>query len=48
MMYLPREEGQGLIEYAMIIMMVAIIVVVVLTLMGPTIGNMYSNVMNNL
>ena len=48
MLYLPREEGQGLVEYALILALVVIIVLVVLVIMGPSIGNMYSNVTANI
>lgn len=41
----PRvEKGQGLLEYALIIMLVVIVVIVVLALLGPKIGEMFSNV----
>ncbi|GAB4574613.1 MAG: hypothetical protein Kow0077_22060 [Anaerolineae bacterium] len=39
-----REEGQGLVEYALILVLVAVVVIVVLALLGPTIGNIFSNV----
>jgi pilus assembly protein Flp/PilA len=39
-----REEGQGLVEYALILVLVAVIVIVVLTILGPTIGNVFSNI----
>ena len=48
MLYEPREEGQGLLEYAMILMLVAAVVILVLVLLGPTVGNFYSNVMANI
>ena len=48
MLFLPREEGQGLVEYAMIISLVAIIVIVVLAILGPAIGNIFSNVVNQI
>lgn len=38
-----KELGQGLVEYALIIMLVVIIVVVVLAILGPAIGNVFSN-----
>jgi pilus assembly protein Flp/PilA len=41
----PSSRGQGLVEYAMILMLVAIVVIVVLALLGPAVGNMFSNVM---
>ncbi len=48
MIYAPREEGQGLIEYAMILMSVALVVMLLVYVLGPTVGNMYSNVLNNI
>jgi len=41
------DRGQGLLEYALILMLVALIVLVVLALLGPPIGNMYSNVVGS-
>ena len=42
------NRGQGLVEYAMIIMLVGIIVIIVLALLGPAIGNMFSNVVSQI
>lgn len=39
-----HQEGQGLLEYALIISIVAVIVIVVLFLIGPAVGNMFSNI----
>jgi pilus assembly protein Flp/PilA len=36
--------GQGLVEYGLVIMLVGIIVIIVLFLLGPAVGNMFSNV----
>ena len=38
------QRGQGLVEYAMIIILVAIIVVVFIALFGSGVGNMFSTV----
>jgi pilus assembly protein Flp/PilA len=46
MFYLPREEGQGLVEYALILVLVALVVIVILALLGPTIGNTFSNIVS--
>ncbi len=46
MLYLPSEEGQGLVEYALILVMVALVVIVILSLLGPTIGNTFSNIVS--
>ena len=48
MLYMPREEGQGLVEYALILVLVAVVVIVVLALLGPTIGNIFSEIVGNL
>ncbi len=47
-MHLPREEGQGLVEYALILVLVAIAVIVILLLLGPQVANMFSKVTNGL
>ena len=44
MLFIPREEGQGLVEYALILVLVAIVVIAILTLLGPTIGNVFSSI----
>lgn len=38
------EKGQGLVEYALILILVAVVVIVILALLGPAIGNIFSNV----
>ena len=48
MLYLPREEGQGLVEYALILLMVAIVVIAILVILGPVVGNVYSNIIREL
>jgi pilus assembly protein Flp/PilA len=42
------QRGQGLVEYAMIMMLVAIIVIIILALFGSAVGNMFSSVIVNL
>jgi pilus assembly protein Flp/PilA len=46
MLFLPREEGQGLVEYALILVLVAIVVIAILLLLGPIIGNVFSNIIS--
>ncbi len=49
MLYLPgNEEGQGLVEYALILFLVVIVVVFIVAVMGPQIGNMYSRITNGM
>ena len=45
MLYMPREEGQGLVEYALILVLVAVVVIAILTLLGPAVGNVFSSIM---
>ena len=42
MLFVPRDDGQGLVEYALILVLVSIVVIAILTLLGPTIGNVFS------
>ncbi len=44
MLFSPKEKGQGLVEYALILVLVAIVVIVILALLGPAIGNSPPNV----
>lgn len=48
MLFLPREEGQGLVEYALILVLVAIAVIVVLGLLGTEINNVFNQVVTTL
>ena len=40
------QKGQGLVEYALIVALLAIVVIGVLTLLGPIIGNIFSNIVS--
>ena len=44
MLYAPKERGQGLVEYALILVLVAIVVIAVLAILGPAIGNVFSTI----
>jgi pilus assembly protein Flp/PilA len=48
MMFLPREKGQGLVEYALILVLVAIVVIAVLLLLGPAIGDVFSTIIESI
>ncbi|MBE2268965.1 MAG: pilus assembly protein [Anaerolinea sp.] len=41
-------EGQGLVEYALILVLVVLVAFVVVAFLGPWVGNVFSNVMNNI
>lgn len=44
MLFAPKEKGQGLVEYALILVLVAVVVIAILTLLGPSIGNVFSRI----
>lgn len=48
MLFLNREDGQGLVEYALVLVLVAVVVIAILTLLGPQIGNVFSRIVNGL
>ena len=48
MLYLPREDGQGLVEYALILVLVSIVVIVLLTLLGSQVGQVFQDVTGEL
>jgi len=41
---LYKERGQGLVEYALILVLVAIVVIAVLLMLGPSIGNIFTQI----
>jgi pilus assembly protein Flp/PilA len=43
-----KEKGQGLVEYALILVLVAIVVIAALMILGPIIGNVFSKVNSSL
>ncbi len=49
MLNIPQQEnGQGLVEYALILVLVAVVVIAILAILGPQIGNIFSQVTNGL
>ena len=48
MLFAPKEKGQGLVEYAMILSFVAIVVIAIVRLLGPRIGTIFSTVNSSL
>ena len=43
-----KEKGQGLVEYALILVLVALVVIVFLAVLGPVIGDVFSNIVSNI
>jgi len=48
MLFAPKEKGQGLVEYALILVLVAIVVIAALMILGPIIGNVFSKINSSL
>lgn len=43
-MYFYHEKGQGLVEYALIILLIALVVVIAIPLVAPAIGNVFTEI----
>jgi pilus assembly protein Flp/PilA len=48
MLFARNEKGQGLVEYALILVLVAIVVIAALMILGPIFGNTFSTINNSL
>lgn len=48
MLFTPKELGQGLVEYAIILSFVALVVIAIVRLLGPQIGNTFSSMVNSM
>jgi pilus assembly protein Flp/PilA len=48
MLFASQEKGQGLVEYALILVLVAIVVFAALMILGPVVGNTFSTINNSL
>ena len=46
--FIREEEGQGLVEYALIIAVIAIAVIVAMVFLRDQLSNIFSNIGNNL
>jgi pilus assembly protein Flp/PilA len=48
MLFAPKEKGQGLVEYAIILALIAIVVIVVMTTLGKKVNNTFNSINNSL
>ncbi|NJP05681.1 MAG: Flp family type IVb pilin [Chloroflexaceae bacterium] len=46
--FFAKEEGQGLVEYALILVLIAIVVIGILTLLGGKVSEVFNNVNSGL
>lgn len=42
--FFAKEEGQGLVEYALILVLIAIVVIGILTLLGGRVSQVFSQI----
>jgi pilus assembly protein Flp/PilA len=48
MLFAPKEKGQGLVEYAIILALIAIVVIAVMTTLGNKVNNTMNTISNTL
>lgn len=48
MLFAANEKGQGLVEYALILVLIAIVVIVALTALGGGVENIFNDITNAL
>lgn len=48
MLFVAQERGQGLVEYAIILALVFLVVVAILRMLGPQVGNTFSSISSSL
>ena len=48
MLFAAQEKGQGLVEYAIILAFVALVVIVVMRVLGPKLGDSYSTISSSI
>ncbi|MGC8952608.1 Flp family type IVb pilin [Chloroflexus sp.] len=46
--FFAKEEGQGLVEYALILVLIAVVVIGALTLLGNNISNLFNKLSNTI
>lgn len=42
------DSGQSLVEYALILVLVAMVVMLLMLVFGPVVGNQYSNIISSM
>lgn len=48
MLFIPQERGQGLVEYAIILVLVFLVVIAIMRVIGPKVGNTFSSISSSL
>lgn len=48
MLYLPREKGQGLVEYALILVLISVIAIAVMILVGQDVVDVFQEIADSI
>ncbi len=48
MLFSLKEKGQGLVEYAIILALIAIVVIAVMSILGKKVTNVFNSISNSL
>ena len=47
MLFSLKEKGQGMVEYALIIVLVAVVLIIVLVIVGSQLSGLYSQIISS-
>ena len=45
---LTRQDGQGMVEYALILLFIALVLIIITQVLGKQVNNVFSNISNGL
>jgi pilus assembly protein Flp/PilA len=48
MVFASEDNGQGIVEYALILALVAVVVILILSILGTSIQNVFQNILTNM
>jgi pilus assembly protein Flp/PilA len=46
MLFNKKERGQGMVEYALLIVLLAVVVIIMIAAMGTAVSDMYSHIVS--
>ena len=44
MLFSPKEKGQGLVEYALILVLIAVVVITAVSVLGGTVNDIFDSI----
>ena len=45
---MDSESGQGLVEYSLVILLIALVIIIILSIFGTELADVYSNIIDNI